>query len=175
MSLSMYEASVPIFLRGLNRLSAFLDKAVAEGLDEAAILEARLYDDMRPFPDQIRMAAFSARGCVARLAGIDWPRTADDEADLDALKATIRLTTDFLQGVRPEQLEGSESRDIVVNTPVAALHFTGAGYLTSFALPNFHFHVTVAYAILRHLGAPLGKRDYLGQLELSRPPVPIGG
>ena len=110
------------------------------------------------------MASFSARGCVARLAGIDWPKTADDEADFDQLRATIKLTTDFLNGITPAQLEGTETREIVLKLPTLELKFTGAGYLTSFAIPNFYFHVTTAYVAL-------GKRDFLGQLALTEPPV----
>ena len=171
MSLSMYDASVPIFVRGLNSLSGLMDKALAEGLDETALMQARLADDMRPFPDQVRMACFSPRGAVARLAGIDWPKTSDDETDFAQLKATIQLSIDFLNGITPEQLEGSETREIVLTLPAFELTFTGAGYLTSFALPNFYFHLTTAYAILRNQGVPLGKRDFLGELALTRPPV----
>lgn len=166
MSLSMYDASVPIFRRGLNALEGLMDKAVAEGFDPAGLMEARLADDMRPFADQIRMASFGPRGCVARLAGIEWPKTADDETDFDQLRATIRLSVDFIDGVAPEQLEGSETREIVLKLPSIELKFTGAGYLTSFAIPNFYFHVTTAYAILRNRGVALGKRDFLGQLDL---------
>lgn len=171
MSLSMYDASVPIFLRGLNVLSDLMDKAVAEGFDPADLMTAKLADDMRPFADQIRMACFSPRGALGRLAGIEWPKTADDEADFDQLRATIRLSIDFLNGITPDQLEGSESREIVLKLPTLELKFTGAGYLTSFALPNFYFHVTMAYAILRNQGVALGKRDFLGQLALTQPPV----
>lgn len=166
MPLSMYDASVPVFLRGLSALSALMDKAVGEGFDPTALMEARLAPDMRPFADQIRMASFGPRGCVARLAGIEWPKTADDEVDFDQLKATIKLTTDFLNGIAPDQLEGSETRPITLNVPGVELKFEGAGYLTSFAIPNFYFHVTTAYAILRHQGVALGKRDFLGQLAL---------
>ena len=171
MALSMYDLSVPIFLRGLGALSGLMDKAEAEGFDTNALMQARLAEDMRPFADQIRMASFGPRGAVARLAGIEWPKTADDEADFYQLRATIKLTTDFLNGVAPEQLEGSEMRPITLNVPGVELKFVGAGYLTSFAIPNFYFHVTTAYAILRNQGVPLGKRDFLGQLALTHRPV----
>ncbi|NBB52587.1 DUF1993 family protein [Rhizobium sp. CRIBSB] len=171
MSLSMHDLSVPVFLRGLSSLSSLLDKAEAEGFDTAALMTAKLADDMRPFPDQIQMASFSARGAVARLAGVDWPKTADDEADFAQLRATIKLTTDFLNSITPEQLEGSDTRELVLKFPSIELTFTGAGYLTSFAIPNFYFHVTTAYAILRNQGVALGKRDFLGQLALTQPPV----
>lgn len=171
MSLSMYDLSVPVFLRGLGALSGLMDKAEAEGFDTAALMTAKLAEDMRPFADQIRMASFGPRGAVARLAGIDWPKTADDEADFDQLRATIKLTTDFLNSITPEQLKGSETREIVLKLPTVELKFVGAGYLTSFAIPNFYFHVTTAYAILRNQGVALGKRDFLGQLALTEPPV----
>lgn len=171
MSLSMYDLSVPVFLRGLGALSGFMDKAEAEGFDTNALMTAKLAEDMRPFADQIRMASFGPRGAVARLAGIDWPKTADDETDFAQLRATIKLTTDFLNSITPDQLKGSETRAVSVKTPVAELRFEGAGYLTSFAIPNFYFHVTTAYAILRNQGVPLGKRDFLGQLALTQPPV----
>ncbi len=166
MTFALRDAATPIFARGLNTLSGLVDKAAASGLDEAEILEARLAPDMRPFADQIRMASFSARSCVARLTGQPWPRTADDEASLDALKATVALSLAFIEGVDPAGFEGAETRRIELRFPGVELDFEGAGYLTSFAIPNFYFHVTTAYAILRHRGVELGKRDYLGQLAL---------
>ena len=123
MALSMYDLSVPIFLRGLGALSGLMDKAEAEGFDTAALMTAKLAEDMRPFPDQVRMVCFGARSCVARLAGIEWPKTADDEADFAQLRATIKLTTDFLNSITPEQLEGSETQAITLNVPGVELKF----------------------------------------------------
>jgi len=160
---SMYEASAPIFLRGLNSLAGLLDKAEPLG---DAVLELKLVDDMRPFKAQVQMACFSARACLARLAGVEWPKTADDEATLEDLRATLKLTIDFVQGITPEQLEGSESRAISMTLPNLTLNFEGWGYLSSFALPNFYFHLTTAYALLRKEGVELGKRDFLGQIAL---------
>ncbi len=166
MSLTLKEASAPIFLRGLRVLSGLIDKAEASGLGEATIMEARLAADMKPFPDQIRMAAFSARSCVARLTGQAWPKTDDSEATLAELKATIDLSIAFIEAMDPAAFEGGETRRIELRFPGVELNFEGAGYLTSFAIPNFYFHVSMAYAILRNAGVELGKRDYLGQLAL---------
>ncbi len=168
MSPALHPVSAPIFLRGLRVLGHLIETARASGLEEAALLEARLAPDMRPFADQIRMAAFSARSCVARLTGQSWPRTDDAEASLDELQATIDLSIAFIEATDPSAFEGAETRRVELRFPGVELDFHGAGYLTSFALPNFYFHVSMAYAILRHLGVPLGKRDYLGQLDLVR-------
>ncbi len=166
MSLATDRVAVSMFLRGLRALDGLLDRAVEAGLDEAALMEARLAPDMKPFPDQIRMAAFSARSCVARLTGQPWPKTDDAEASLAELKETVALSIAFVEGVEAAAFEGAEGRRVELRFPGVELNFAGAGYLTSFALPNFYFHVSMAYAILRHLGLPIGKRDYLGQLEL---------
>ena len=166
MSFTLHAAAQPMFLRGLDTLSHLIDRAAASGLAEGELMEARLAPDMRPFPDQIRMASFSARGAMARLAGADWPKTADDEASLADLKATVALSRDFVTSISPDAFEGAETRPVQLKFPGIELNFEGEGYLTSFALPNFYFHVTTAYAILRHKGVELGKRDFLGQLAL---------
>ncbi len=166
MSLALDHVATSMFLRGLTALSGLVDKAVESGLDEAAIMDARLAPDMKPFPDQIRMASFSARSCVARLTGQTWPKTDDTEATLADLKATIALSIAFIEATDPAAFEGGETRRIELRFPGVELDFEGAGYLTSFALPNFYFHLTTAYAILRNAGVPLGKRDFLGQLAL---------
>jgi len=166
MTFALPDAASPIFLRGLNVLLHLLDKAEASGLPEAEVLEARLAPDMRPFPDQIRMAAFSARSCVARLTGQPWPKTDDAEASLAELRATVELSIRFIEGVDPSAFDGAEARRVELRFPGVELDFEGAGYLTSFAIPNFYFHVSMAYAILRNRGVELGKRDYLGRLAL---------
>ena len=166
MSLALDTLAAPMFLRGLNSLSGLVDKAIESGLDEAVLMEARLAPDMRPFPDQIRMAAFSARSCIGRLTGQDWPKTDDSKATLAELKTTIALSIAFIEATDAAAFEGGETRRIELRFPGVALDFEGAGYLTSFALPNFYFHLSMAYAILRHAGVELGKRDYLGQLAL---------
>jgi hypothetical protein len=166
MSLAVDTLSTSMFLRGLNVLSGLIDRAIEAGLDEAVVMEARLAPDMRPFPDQVRMASFSARSCIARLSNQPWPKTDDAEASLAELKATVALSIAFVEGVEATAFDGGETRRIELRFPGVELDFEGQGYLTSFALPNFYFHLSMAYAILRHLGVPLGKRDFLGQLEL---------
>jgi hypothetical protein len=166
MTFTLKNAASPVFLRGLNTLNGLIDKAIASGQDEAELMDARLAPDMKPFPDQVRMAAFSARSCIARLTDQPWPRTDDSEASLAELKDTIALSIAFIEAADPAAFEGAETRRIELRFPGVALDFEGAGYLTSFAIPNFYFHVTMAYAILRHRGVELGKRDFLGQLEL---------
>lgn len=166
MSLALDTLSTSMFLRGLNALSGLLDRATESGLDEAALMKARLAPDMRPFPDQIRMAAFSARSCVARLTDQPWPKTDDAETSLAELKATVALSIAFIESVETVAFEGAETLRVELRFPGIELNFEGAGYLTSFALPNFYFHVSMAYALLRQAGVPLGKRDYLGTLDL---------
>ena len=166
MSLAVDTLSTSMFLRGLNVLSGLIDRAVEAGLDEAVVMEARLAPDMRPFPDQVRMASFSARSCIARLSNQPWPKTDDAEASLAELKATVALSIAFVESVEAAAFAGGETRRIELRFPGVELDFEGQGYLTSFALPNFYFHLSMAYAILRHLGVPLGKRDFLGEIEL---------
>ncbi len=166
MSLAIDHVATSMFLRGLRVLDGLLDRALESGLDEAALMEARLAPDMRPFPDQIRMASFSARSCVARLTDQPWPKTDDAEASLADLKETVALSIAFIEAAEAAAFYGAETRRVELRFPGVELNFEGAGYLTSFALPNFYFHLSMAYAILRHLGVPLGKRDYLGQLDM---------
>lgn len=167
MSLALNDLAPPMFLRGLKVLSGLIDKAIESGLDEAVLMEARLAPDMRPFPDQVRMAAFSARSCVARLTGQPWPETDDAETSLAELTETITLSIAFIEGVEAAAFEAAATRRIELRFPGVELNFEGTGYLTSFALPNFYFHLTTAYAVLRHAGVALGKRDYLGELDLT--------
>lgn len=162
MSFSVYAASAPVFVRALNNTAAIIDKALAAGLDETAILEARLAPDMHPFPRQIQMASDAAKGAVARLAGVEVPSMPDTETTLAELKARIAKTVAFIESVDASAYEGAEDREIVLKFPNMELKFTGAEFLTSFALPNFFFHITTAYALLRATGAPIGKMDFLG-------------
>lgn len=166
MAFTLYDAASPIFVRGLNALSGLIDKAGEAGMDEAALMQARLAPDMRPFPDQIRMAAFGARASIARLTDRQWPKTDDSESNLEELKATIALSVAFIESVDRAAFAGAETRRVELRFPGAELNFEGAGYLTSFAIPNFYFHVTTAYDILRHLGLEIGKKDFLGRIEL---------
>jgi len=166
MSLSMYQASIPVFIRMLTSLSAILDKAEAQAeakkIDLSALTKARLAPDMLPFTVQIQIASDTAKGCAARLGGIEVPSFPDTESTFPELKARIAKTIDFLKSVKPEQIDGSEQRDVTLKQRTGELHFKGQNYLLSFALPNFFFHVTTAYALLRHNGIEIGKQDYLG-------------
>ncbi|MGQ2992041.1 MAG: DUF1993 domain-containing protein [Brevundimonas sp.] len=163
MSFGLYDASAPVFVRALTNLSALMDKALTQGFDEAKLLEARLAPDMRPFPSQIQLASDSAKGAVARLTGTDNPSMADTEASFAELKARIDATIAFIHSVDASAFEGGEDRDVVLKFPGGEQHFKGGAYLTGFALPNFFFHVTTAYALLRAAGVEIGKRDYLGR------------
>src|SRR5215831_294941 len=166
MKISIYQASAPRFVNILGNLSAILDKAQAHAeakkLDPAALTAYRLYPDMLPFTRQVQIACDTAKGAVARLAGVEVPRHEDVETSFPELKARIAKTVDFIKSVKPEQLDGSEDRNIHLKLGTREVNFTGMQYLFGHALPNFYFHVTTAYNILRHNGVELGKRDYLG-------------
>jgi hypothetical protein len=166
MSFTIYDASVPPLIRSLQNLSKILDKAVtqakAQDKDLNALLEARLAPDMFAFTRQIQIASDSAKGCGARLAGIEAPAMADTESSFPELQARIAKTIDFLNSLKPEQLAGAEDREITLKFPQGEMKFSGRDFLTGFALPNFYFHVTTAYALLRHKGIEIGKMDYLG-------------
>jgi hypothetical protein len=168
MSISMYQASVPAFLQMLNSLSAILEKAEADAaerkIDPAVLLQYRLAPDMFPLIRQVQIATDHAKGCCARLAGVDVPKYADDETTFADLTARNARTVEFVRGFRAEQIDGSEGRDITITAGSRQLQFKGQQYLLHFALPNFYFHTTTAYAILRHCGVQIGKRDFLGAL-----------
>jgi len=167
MTFSLYDASAPMFVRGLNVLVGLIDKAAASGLDEEGLMQGRLAPDMLPFVSQVRIATDLAKGAVARLADVEPMVLADDETTLAQLRARIMRTIAYVESVEPEQFVGAETRAVQLKFPGMELNFEGAGYLTSFALPNFYFHVTTVYALLRHAGVALGKRDYMGQLALA--------
>jgi hypothetical protein len=163
----MHAASVPVFQRMLGNLLNWLDKAEAHAqarkFSPDNYLALRLAPDMLPFLKQIQIASDNAKGCVARLAGQEVPKWDDTENTLADLRARIRRTLDYVASVPAAAFEGSETREIVI--PLRnrdPLVFTGEDYLRHFALPNFYFHVTTAYALLRHAGVELGKGDYLG-------------
>ncbi|HEX7008134.1 MAG TPA: DUF1993 domain-containing protein [Alphaproteobacteria bacterium] len=167
MSLSMYQASVPVFVQYLNGLSRVLQKAAplveVRKIDQAVLLNTRLYPDMFPLVRQVQIAADTAKGCAARLAGQQVPQHEDNEASLADLQARIAKTIAFVESLKPEQFDGSEERAISLPMRQGTLEFKGADYLTTFALPNFFFHVTTAYDILRHLGVEIGKRDFMNR------------
>ena len=168
MSLSMYQASVPALLRGLDNLSAILkkaeDHAAARKIDPAVLLAARLFPDMLPMIRQVFIAADFAKGVPARLAGVEVPKYEDDEKTFAELQARIAKTKDFVTSLTAAQIDGSEERDIELMIGGNPRTFKGQAYLTGFGLPNFYFHLTTAYNILRHNGVELGKRDFIGQV-----------
>ncbi len=170
MTLSMYDASIPGLVRILGNLSAILDKAAAHcaerKIDPAVLLGMRLYPDMLAFTRQVQLSGDFAKGAGARLAGIEVPKFADTEASFDELRARLAKTTAFLKTLKPKQLEGAETRKIVVPLGPKKASFNGRDFLFNFALPNFYFHVTTAYAILRHCGIVIGKTDFAGPLKL---------
>ncbi|MCK9637500.1 MAG: DUF1993 family protein [Methylobacter tundripaludum] len=166
MSLTMYHASIPVFVRMLGNLSAILDKAAAyaeaKKIDPAIFVNARLAPDMYPLSRQVQIATDMVKGCAARLAGIEVPRYEDNETTFAELQARIAKTKAFLQSVSAEQIDGSEDRKITLKFGSRELNLLGQAYLLDFVLPNFHFHLTTAYAILRHNGVEIGKKDYTG-------------
>jgi uncharacterized protein len=168
MPLSMYDASAPLLLHSLEAFDAILEKAEHDaadrGIDESVFLQTRLAPDMFPFVRQVQIATDMAKGGVARLAGIEAPRMEDNETSFDQLRARIRKTCDFIRGMPPVQLDGSEDRDIVLKAGKRTLEFKGQPYLLHFVLPNVFFHLAIAYGLLRHNGVELGKQDFLGQI-----------
>ena len=165
MSLSMHSASVPVFVRNLDNMLAWLDKAQAHAeakkFDTANYLAMRLAPDMLPFIKQIQIASDGAKGCVARLAGEEIPKWDDTEVTLDDLRARIRKTIDYVQSVPAARFDGSEGRAITITLRTGDVKFDGQRYLEHWALPNFYFHVMTTYNLLRHAGVDLGKPDYL--------------
>ena len=167
MTISMYQASVPGVLRMMNSLSAILDKAkamaAARKWEDSTLLAARLYPDMFPLTRQIQIVSDTAKSIGARLAGIEVPSYPDTETSIDELKARLAKTADFLKSIHPSKFDGAETRQIVLTLGTGRkLEFTGQDFLFSNALPNFYFHATTAYDILRHCGLELAKRDFLG-------------
>jgi uncharacterized protein len=168
MAISMHSASAPIFVKLLGNLLGVLDKAEAHAaarkFDPANYLGLRLAPDMLPFTRQVQIASDAAKGAMARLAGVDVPKWEDNEASFADLRARIQKTIDYVKGFAPAQIDGSEQREITIPMRQGdPLKFDGETFLKHFALPNFFFHVTTAYALLRHAGVELGKRDFLGR------------
>jgi len=166
MTISMYQASVPVYLQYLNAISAVLDKgaafAEAKKIDPAVLLQTRLYPDMHPLVKQVQIFTDQATRGVSRLAGVEPPPFPDTEASFADLKARIAKAIERVQSFKPEQIDGSEGRDIVMKTPRGDLTFKGQQYLLGFSLPNFFFHATTTYAVLRHVGVEIGKMDFMG-------------
>jgi hypothetical protein len=168
MALSMYHASIPVFIRQLGNLSAILTKAAAHAearkIDPLIFTGARLAADMFPLTRQIQIATDGVKGCAARLAAITVPSYEDTETTFPELQARIAKTIAFLQSMDVAQLNGSEERIVTLKIGGQETAFKGQSYLLHFVIPNFYFHLTAAYAILRHYGVELGKMDFLGNL-----------
>ncbi len=167
MAFTTYDASVPAFRQILKSLSRLLDKAEAhaaeKGVDVSTLLSARLAPDMFDFTRQLQIATDHAKGAAGRLAGVDIPKFEDNEKTVADLKARIQKTLDFIASVQPEQFAGAEDKEIKLVFPWATYDFTGRSYLMHYALPNFYFHATTAYDILRREGLAIGKMDFLGK------------
>lgn len=168
MTLSVYQATVPVFTRALTNLRAVLQKAhdhaLTQRIEPSILLSSRLYPNMYPLTRQVQIAADGAKFCLARMVGVEPPRDEDVETTFDELYARIDKTLAYLQGFDAAQLEGSEARTVTLSEPSGKHELLAKTYLLDFALPNFYFHATMAYAILRHNGVELGKFDYLGRL-----------
>ena len=166
MSITMHSASVPIFVRMLANVSTWLDKAeahaAAKKFDTSVYLGARLAPDMLPFTKQIQIACDTVKFCVARLAGVDSPKFDDNETTLTELRERINATIAYVKSVPAAQIDGSEEKEITLPRRDGPVIMKGEAYLKHFVLPNFFFHLTTAYALLRHNGVEVGKMDYLG-------------
>jgi len=167
MPLSMHAASAPMFVQMLNNMLTWLDKAEAHAkakkFDPNNFVGMRLTPDMHPFGRQIQIASDAAKGCLSRLAGVEAPKWADDEKTLDELRERIRKTIAYAQSFSPAQLDGSETRELTLPRPDGALTVNGETFLKRLSLPNFFFHCTMTYALLRQGGVELGKMDFLGR------------
>ena len=165
MPLTMYQLSIPALIRGLGVLTKLLDKAEAfardNGISSDDLVNARLAPDMLTLAGQVQRVSDTSKGLVGRLTSIEVPRFPDEEKTLDELRQRIANTVAFLETVRPVDLEDSASREVVLNFPTLKVTLTGEEYLLRFVLPNFYFHLTTAYDILRHNGVPIGKGDFL--------------
>jgi hypothetical protein len=166
MTISMYQASVPAFIRALDNLAAILEKGAAHAqsrkLDEAVLLGSRLFPDMFPLARQVQIASDTAKSGAGRLAGVEFPAYEDKEATFQELILRVRNTITYLQTLKPAQIDGSEEKTVSWQTRTSTKSMQGLPYLINHLLPNLHFHVTTAYAILRHNGVEIGKKDFLG-------------
>ncbi|HWJ35501.1 MAG TPA: DUF1993 domain-containing protein [Steroidobacteraceae bacterium] len=169
MSISVYDISIPALSRGLSNLSAILDKAAAHAAakkyDSVVLAQLRLYPDMHALVRQVQIACDTAKGAAARLAGVDVPKHEDTESTLDELKQRIAKTRDFLKTVSADQVNSAETRTIEIKFPNGAWKFTALAYVTDFVLPNFYFHESMVYALLRKSGVEIGKTDFLGAIQ----------
>jgi uncharacterized protein len=169
MATSLYEFSIPALTRGLTNLSAILDKAAAHAaakkIDGAVLAQMRLFPDMHPLSRQVQIACDTAKGAGGRLAGMEVPKHEDTETTLPELKARIAKTLDFLKTVTAAKVAGDDGRPIEIKFPNGAWKFTALSYVTDFVLPNFYFHTSMVYALLRKSGVEIGKGDFLGAIQ----------
>jgi hypothetical protein len=165
-TISIYDLSIPVLTRGLTNLSTMLDKAAAHAaarkFDPVILAQARLFPDMFPLSRQVQIACDTAKGAAGRLAGIDIPKHEDTETTLEELKQRIAKTLEFLKNVKAEQMKNAAGKAIEIKFPNRTVTFTGLSYLADFVLPNFFFHESMAYALLRSNGVEVGKMDFLG-------------
>ena len=167
MSVTLYQVSVPVFIRGFDNLSAILEKgrrfATESGIDEKDLLEARLFPDMGNLIAQIQRASDTAKFAAVRVGQVESVSMEDDETSLDDLQARIAKTVAFLKSVPETSMDGRDDAMVELKTRDSVRHFTARDYVLGFAVPNFYFHATTAYALLRHKGVPIGKLDFLGR------------
>jgi len=167
MTISMYQASIPVFIRMLNNLAAILEKAAAHAealkIDPTVLINSRLFPNMFPLVRQVQIASDGAKGGAARLAGMEPPVYEDNETSIPELLARLRKTISFLETLKPAQIDGSEEKTIAWKTRSGEKSLPGMPYLLNHVTPNLYFHVTTAYNILRHCGVELGKQDFLGK------------
>ena len=168
MSASLFAASVPVFTQYLNSLSIILTKGAAfaesRKIDPSVLVGARIAPDMFPLSRQVQIATDHAKGACARLANVEVPSYADTETTFAELQARVAKTLEFIKSLKPEQFEGAADRDVTLTIGGQKISWKGGIYLNHFALPNFYFHDTMTYAILRHNGVEVGKRDFMGSI-----------
>jgi uncharacterized protein len=169
MSISMYDFSIPVLTRGLTNMSSLLDKAGTHAetkkFDPVVLAQTRLFPDMHPLVRQVQIACDTAKGAAGRLAAVEVPKHEDTEVTFADLKARIAKTVDFLKTISAAQLKDAETRDIEIKFPNGSWKFVGLKYLTDFVLPNFYFHESMVYALLRKNGVEVGKMDFLGAIQ----------
>lgn len=171
--INLYNASIPSFLHGLSNMSAILKKAEANAverkIDPSVLLNCRLAPDMFPLTKQVQITSDIVKGYAARISGAEMPKFEDNEASFSDLQARINKTVTFLKSIKSDAVSGNEKKHIALKVGPNNLEFEGLDYLNYFVLPNFYFHISMTYAILRHNGVPLGKADFLGEIQKKRP------
>ncbi len=166
---ALYDVTIPAFIRGLQNLSAMLEKSKAfaeeQGMDLSELLDARLIDDMAPLTRQVQMVTDTAKFVAVRVGQVENEAWADDEASYEDVEARVSKAILFLQNVSAEGFDSREEAKVVLTTPSGDIPFTGSTYVFGFAIPNFYFHLSMAYALLRMKGVPVGKLDFLGSIR----------